>query len=112
MKKLIAVPMTNGQLSAHFGHCEQFSIITIDGGKIVNEDLITPPPHEPGLLPKFLSEKGVNVIIAGGMGSRAQELFTQNNIEVNYGVSAATSRELVEKYLAENLVTGENLCDH
>ncbi len=112
MTKIFAIPMTNGQLSSHFGHCEKLNLITTDNGKIISENLLVPPAHESGLLPRFLAEKNVNVIIAGGMGSRAQELFTKNNIEVYYGVAAAEPKVLVEKYLTENLITGENLCDH
>jgi ATP-binding protein involved in chromosome partitioning len=112
MKKLIAIPITNDQLSAHFGHCEKFWIFTTENGKIVFDELITPPPHEPGLLPRFLGEKGVNAIIAGGMGSRAQGLFSQNKIDVYFGVEADEPKNLVQKLLEEKLVSGVNLCDH
>ena len=49
MKKLIAIPIANGQLCAHFGHCEKFWIFTTENGEIKSDELITPPPHEPGL---------------------------------------------------------------
>ncbi|HOB72593.1 MAG TPA: NifB/NifX family molybdenum-iron cluster-binding protein, partial [bacterium] len=73
----VAIPLVNGMLCMHFGHCTQFAIIDVDDKekKIVKREDVTPPPHEPGLLPKWLGEKNVNVIIAGGMGSRAQTLF-------------------------------------
>jgi len=112
MKKLIAVPITNGQLSAHFGHCEKFWIFTAENNKITFDELITPPPHEPGLLPRFLAEKGVNAIIAGGMGSRAQALFNQNNIDVYFGVDADKPANLVQRLLENTLESGVNLCDH
>jgi predicted Fe-Mo cluster-binding NifX family protein len=62
--------------------------------------------------PQFLAEKGVSVIISGGMGQKAQQLFQQNNIEVCMGVNAESPSKLVEQYLNNQLQTGENLCDH
>ncbi|MCX5810134.1 MAG: iron-sulfur cluster carrier protein MrpORP, partial [Proteobacteria bacterium] len=76
-----AVPTNEGKLCAHFGHCEAFALIDANkDGTIVNETYVTPPPHEPGLLPPWLSQQGVNCIIAGGMGSRAQQLFAQQGV--------------------------------
>ena len=68
--------------------------------------------HEPGVYPQFLAEHGVSVIISGGMGQRAQQLFAQNKIEVCVGVNADTPQKLVEQYLKSELQTGQNLCDH
>ena len=107
-----AIPMLNGQITAHFGHCEKFALVETKENQIVSEEMLTPPVHQPGVYPKFLAEKGVKVIIAGGMGQKAQDLFAQNNIEVYMGVTSGTSKELVENYLNKQLKTGENLCDH
>ena len=84
MKK-IAIPLENGQLCSHFGHCQQFALINVDNNTIVSEELITPPPHEPGLLPGWLAQRGVTDIIAGGMGQRAISLFNEQNIKVKRG---------------------------
>jgi len=110
----VAIPLVNGMLCMHFGHCTQFAIIDVDDKekKIVKREDVTPPPHEPGLLPKWLGEKNVNVIIAGGMGSRAQTLFAQNNISVIVGSPAQTPEKLVTDYLNGQLVSGTNVCDH
>jgi predicted Fe-Mo cluster-binding NifX family protein len=110
----IAIPITNGQISSHFGHCEQFAVIDVDKDqkKIVNIDLVTPPPHEPGLLPKWLAEKSVELVIAGGMGQRAQGLFKDNNIDLIVGITDDTPEKLVEQYLNNQLVSGQNICDH
>jgi Mrp family chromosome partitioning ATPase/predicted Fe-Mo cluster-binding NifX family protein len=110
----IAIPLAGGRLSAHFGHCEQFAIVSIDPESkiITKQDLLTPPPHEPGVLPRWLAQQGVTAIIAGGMGQRAQTLFTSNNIEVIVGAPAETPEELVSSYLAGCLEAGENICDH
>ncbi len=112
MRKKFAVPTVDGKLCSHFGHCQSFAVIEVENNKIVSEDYLKPPGHEPGSFPRFLGEHGVNIIIAGGMGKRAQDLFMQNNIEVCIGVSQETPSALVYKYLNDNLETGNNLCDH
>jgi Mrp family chromosome partitioning ATPase/predicted Fe-Mo cluster-binding NifX family protein len=113
MNKIIfAIPLAEGRLCSHFGHCEQFALIETENGQIQGKSVHTPPPHEPGVLPKWLHEMGANVIIAGGMGSRAQGLFNENGIKVVTGASADTPESLVHQYLTERLVTGANVCDH
>ncbi len=109
----IAIPIANGKLCMHFGHCETFAVIDTDNdGNIVNSQSLVPPPHEPGVLPKWLGEIGANVIIAGGMGHRAQDLFTQAGVKVVTGAPALDPETLVKQYLSQNLVTGPNTCDH
>jgi ATP-binding protein involved in chromosome partitioning len=108
-----AVPTYEGKLCAHFGHCEAFALIDADGeGKVLNEIYVNPPPHEPGLLPEWLFQKGVNCVIAGGMGSRAQQLFAQKGIRVITGAMEGAPKEVVEQYLQGTLQTGANTCDH
>jgi len=113
-KMRIAVPLAQGKLSLHFGHCDQFAIFDIDGetSKVTNRKDATPPAHEPGVLPRWLHENNVDVIIAGGMGQRAQQLFVQNNIKVVIGASGQSPEELVSAYLQDTLETGDNICDH
>lgn len=112
MKTTIAVPLENGQLCSHFGHCTQFALIDVENGVIVGERLIAPPPHEPGLLPGWLAERGVTEVIAGGMGQRALDLFAAQNIKVNIGASPKSPGELVSDLLKNTLITGTNVCDH
>ena len=110
----IAIPLVQGKLSLHFGHCDQFAIFDTDedSTKIANREDFTPPAHEPGVLPKWLGGMGVNVIIAGGMGQRAQQLFEQNDIKVVTGASDQSPEELVSAYIEGTLATGDNICDH
>lgn len=108
----IAIPTANKQLTAHFGHCESFAIVYTEGNKIEKTEFLDPPVHQPGVYPKFLADHGVEVIIAGGMGQKAQDLFAANNIKVCMGVNAETPENLVKQYLSETLETGENQCTH
>jgi predicted Fe-Mo cluster-binding NifX family protein len=80
--------------------------------KIIKQDELKAPPHEPGLLPTWLAERGANLIIAGGMGQRAQDLFRENGIKVIVGAPAETPENLVNSYLAGTLNSGDNVCDH
>lgn len=108
----VAVPLAAGVLTNHFGHCEQFAIVNVQDGKIADKELHTPPPHEPGVLPRWLGELKVNLIIAGGMGARALDLFNQQNIQVITGAPNLQPEELVHHYMAGTLTTGANVCDH
>ncbi len=113
MKK-IAIPLANGQLCMHFGHCQQFALVEADAktGTIINRQDLIPPPHEPGVLPAWLAEQKVELVIAGGMGGRARQLFESAGIEVVVGATSGTPEELVAAYLAGGLVCGQNVCDH
>ena len=112
MKKLFAIPTINKKLCAHFGHCENFALVETMDDQIIQVDYIQPPEHQPGTYPKFLASHGVHVIIAGGLGVKAQDLFVQNNIEVFIGVNSDLPEALVEQYLQDQLQSGQNLCDH
>lgn len=110
----IAIPLADGRLALHFGHCERFAIIEVDDEQkeIIARRDIAAPPHQPGLLPPWLAERGAQMIIAGGMGQRAQALFAQNGIGVIVGAPSEAPETLVDQYLKGTLATGENLCDH
>ncbi|HNS81483.1 MAG TPA: iron-sulfur cluster carrier protein MrpORP [Kiritimatiellia bacterium] len=110
----IAIPLAEGKLCAHFGHCEQFALVDADVGskKIRSTSHLKPPAHEPGVLPRWLHEQGANAIIAGGMGQRAQSLFESNGIQVVVGAPADTPENLVTAFISGTLKSGENVCDH
>lgn len=110
----IAIPITDGKLCMHFGHCEQFVLLEVDekAKKVTGIRMLTPPPHEPGVLPRWLHQEGATVIIAGGMGQRAQAIFAENAIKVVVGAPAEAPEQLVAQYLAGTLVSGANVCDH
>ena len=110
--KILVVPVSGGKLSAHFGHCEQFAFIETQNGAIINTQMLTPPAHEPGVLPRWLYEQGANVVIVGGMGERAQDLLREKGIEVMIGAPMDSPESLANQYLSNSLVTGANVCDH
>lgn len=115
MKQMrIALPIADGTLALHFGHCAQFALVDVDcpTKQIIKTEMVDAPEHQPGLLPRWLGEKGADVIIAGGMGSRAQSLFAEQGIQVVVGASADTLENLVKAYLDDSLQSGENVCDH
>lgn len=107
----IAISTDNGQVSAHFGRCPSYTIVDIEDGRVAGRLEIPNPGHQPGFLPRYLAEKGVGIIIAGGMGPRAQGLFAGNNIQTIIGIQGAVD-EVVRKFLRRELVSGPDLCDH
>lgn len=108
-----AVPVSGGAMSPHFGHCEQFAFFDVDEQKkIIRKEFVNSPEHQPGLLPAWLAEKGASVIIAGGMGPRAIELFQQSGIDVVLGAVETDPEKAVLSHLNGSLTTAENICDH
>ena len=109
-----AIPIQDGLLSRHFGHCEMFALIDLDSdsGIAAEKEEVKAPPHEPGLLPRWLAERGVNVVIAAGMGPRAVNLLAEQGIRVIVGAPTDTPDRLVAAYITGELKMGENVCDH
>lgn len=110
----IAIPMSDGHLAQHFGHCEKFALVDTDPAtkQITTSSEVPAPEHQPGLLPPWLKQQGVDLVIARGMGSRAHSLFQAASIEVLTGAPAESAATLVRQYLDGKLVTGGNACDH
>ena len=106
-----AIPMSGGGVSAHFGHCEQFALIDVDeeNKQILKKEFVKSPSHEPGLLPRWLAEKGVSLIIAGGMGMRATGFFENYGIKTIVGVWGKVD-EVIDKLVQGKLEGGESLC--
>ncbi|MFC2089571.1 NifB/NifX family molybdenum-iron cluster-binding protein [Bacteroidota bacterium] len=113
MKKTIAIPVDeNDFMDPHFGHCKIFILYAINNDTIVSEDKLVPPPHEPGLLPRWLAEHGVTDIIAGGIGNKAINIFTDSGVNVFVGAPPFTALELIEGFLAKSLTFTANYCKH
>lgn len=105
----IAVASDKGAVTEHFGHCEGFAVFTTEDGKITQEEMVANPGHKPGFLPNYLGDIGVNVIISGGMGGGAIDIFNQRNIEVIVGASG-NAKEAAEKYLRGELKSTGSVC--
>lgn len=112
MKRTIAIPTLDGMSCAHFGHCQSFAMIQVEDDTVGQVQFVEPPAHQPGTYPRFLADQGVNIVIAGGMGTMAQNLFRENNIEVHMGIGVEDPTRLVEQFLKNDLQVGNNLCDH
>jgi predicted Fe-Mo cluster-binding NifX family protein len=107
----VAISTEGAQVAPHFGRCPEYTLVEIEEGKAVKKETIQNPAHQPGFLPGYLANMGVNVVITGGMGHRAQELFAQHNIETIIGVTGFIE-QVIDNYLKGELVSGESFCDH
>jgi len=112
MTRKIAIPMENGKLCAHFGHCQTFAFVEVVDNQIVNITEQTPPEHVPGLYPRWVAGFGVSDVIAGGMGQQAINLFNQQKINVFVGAPISNAKELVTAFLANSLNLNANYCNH
>ena len=105
----IAISTDGEFVSAHFGRCPNFTILDIENEKVIKKEVVPNPGHSPGAIPQFLHEQGVKAIIAGGMGMRASEFFSELGIEAIVGISGKIDA-VVEKLLKGTLKGGESLC--
>jgi len=105
----IAVSTDGSKVSPHFGRCPQFTIIEVENNKLMGRKVIENPGHYPGYLPQYLNEIGVGCIVAGGMGMRAKELFSQAGIEAILGVEGKVE-EVISKIIDGSLEGGESIC--
>jgi predicted Fe-Mo cluster-binding NifX family protein len=108
----IAFASENGSVAGHFGHCPEFTIFDVAEKRIKERKVIPNPGHQPGFLPRFLGDLGVNHIIAGGMGQAAVNLFKERDIEVTIGVQGRVD-DVIEKFLRDGgLKSGSSMCSH
>lgn len=106
----IAVASNENMCCEHFGHCEGFKVYEIENDEVKSETFLKNPGHKPGFLPVFLKEKGINVVISGGMGEMAQQIFKENNIEVIVGASGSLE-EIIKTYISKSLKSTGSICD-
>ena len=107
----VAVSTENYQVASHFGRCPEFTIAEVKDEKIVDKEVIPNPGHKPGFLPRFLSEKGVGCVIAGGMGERAKQIFDSNGIDTIVGVEGEVE-SVIKNYIGGNLSGSDSYCEH
>ena len=88
-------------VSPHFGRCPYFIVVDLDGCEVEQVTAVANPydgHHQPGQVPRFIRERGANVMLTGGMGRRAIALFEQYGIQAVTG-AAGTVRRSLEQYL-------------
>jgi len=107
----IAIATDNGQVAQHFGRCMEYTLYDVADKKVTNKELVPNPGHEPGAIPKFLNEKKCTMIIAGGMGRRAQGFFEEFGIDWIIGATGDVDK-VIEDYLNDTLEAGESRCTH
>ena len=105
----VCVACNGTMVTGHFGHCEVYRFYDTEGGKIVNEEVVPNPGHKPGFLPNFLADHGAEVIVSGGMGGGAVDIFNERGVEVIIGVQG-DAREAVEQYLRGELESTGSIC--
>ena len=104
-----AISTDAGSVSAHFGRCPAFTIVDIENGKVLHKEVIENPGHKPGFIPQFLHERGVDCIVAGGMGGRATSLFNEFGIRTVVGISGSID-SVIGMLSTGELKSGESTC--
>lgn len=105
----VAISTDGNLVSAHFGRCPSFTIVIVENGKLIAKQIIPNPGHHPGFLPEFLKRKGVDSIVAGGMGQRAKLLFDQAGIQTILGISGEID-QIIHQIVKGTLAGGQSLC--
>ena len=108
----IAVTYENGEIFQHFGHTEIFKIYETDGKNILSSEVVSTAGSGHGALAGFLLEKGVDVLICGGIGGGAKMALAQAGIQLMGGVSGYADQAVAD-YLAGKLNYNPNvMCNH
>jgi predicted Fe-Mo cluster-binding NifX family protein len=110
----IAVPTRGTVVDDHFGHCEMYTIFTVDANKTIVNTNTLPSPQGCGCKSNIASElkdMGVKVMLAGNMGTGALNVLSNNGIEVYRGCSGDV-RLLAEAFLKGSVNDSGKGCDH
>jgi predicted Fe-Mo cluster-binding NifX family protein len=105
----IAIASEAKAVAQHFGHCEGFWIFTVSEGSLEKQEFVANPGHRPGFLPNYLNELGVSVIISGGMGGGAIEIFNERGIRVITGAEGDVD-EVIQSFISGNLTSTDSVC--
>ena len=108
----IAIPANDQITSEHFGHCASFKVFETENNKILSQSTIeNPENHTPGMLPQLLKDNGINLVIAGGIGLKAINIFNEAGIKVITGASGSIE-DILNHFFDGTLQDGENICSH
>lgn len=111
MKKVVVACIGNEEVAQHFGHCENFVFFDTEDNKIVGKEVVPNPGHKPGFLPNFLADHGAKVILSGGMGGGAVDIFNERGVQVVTG-AAGDATAAVAAFLEGTLVSNGEVCQH
>jgi predicted Fe-Mo cluster-binding NifX family protein len=106
----IAIAKEGQGVSGHFGHCEGFEVFEVMDEIVRDRAFIPNPGHKPGFLPPYLAERGIKVIISGGMGATAQELFKERGISVVVGAQG-NMEDVIDRYIKGELTSSGSVCE-
>jgi len=107
---IIAISIDGNSVSEHFGRCPEYLIADIKHGELVKSERLPNPGHAPGAIPEFLHSKGVQRIICGGIGARAEGFFNSYGIQVIAGVTG-NADDVLNSFLKGTLeANGESPC--
>jgi predicted Fe-Mo cluster-binding NifX family protein len=111
----IALPVTNtNQIDDHFGHCDYYSVYTINDKNKITEVQTIPSPQGCGCksnIAGILAANGVSIMLAGGIGGGAINVLNNSGIEVVRGCSG-DAYEVVTSYLAGKINDSGETCSH
>ncbi len=107
----VAFPIENGRLCSLFEESNQFRIFTTEDHKSIDENLLTVPPHQSGLVPFWLFNNGVTDVFVNRIGHEAISKFNRLKINVFVGVKLTTPEEIIEEYLCGTLETNGSFVD-
>lgn len=110
-KMKIAVTYENGQVFQHFGKTESFKIYEVEDGKVITSEVVGSEGAGHGALAHLLAQKGIDVLICGGIGSGAQFALADAGIQVCAGASGDTDAA-VEAFLKGELMDAGVTCHH
>jgi predicted Fe-Mo cluster-binding NifX family protein len=107
----VAIACDGTAVSPHFGRCEKYLLAEVDGEDVNLLEWLENPGHEPGALPRLMAQVGVQVVLAGGAGPRAQQLLAASGIELITGVTG-DSLQALQAFAQGSLEAGDSACDH
>ncbi len=107
----LAISSENNQVAQHFGRCKEYTIVEVKNSEVKDKKVIPNPGHAPGAIPKFLNNKGCDLIIAGGMGRRAQGFFNDFGMDWIIGVQGDVDK-VIQDFINDELEVGDSTCTH
>ncbi|MCC7406612.1 MAG: hypothetical protein IT442_00975 [Phycisphaeraceae bacterium] len=110
----IAVPVQGEELCVHFGGAPGMAFFDADleSREITSQKVLPTPPHQPGVLPRWVAEQGAEVVIAGGIGERAIIMLADAGIRVVHGAGAQRAEGAVRAWLEGRLTVDPKACNH